>query len=94
MEKIADSPTALDIFNKASGKEAKLNLLMLVCRELARQHRSGVLQRDLHLGNFVVDGDKVLRACWTGAILFWACSEREKPFSISIYEFSKRTRLK
>jgi len=53
VEKIADSSTALDVFNKTTEKTAKLDLLVLVCKELARQHKSGVLQKDLHLGNFL-----------------------------------------
>jgi len=52
-EKIADSSTALDVFNKTTDKTGKLDLLVLVCKELARQHKSGVLQKDLHLGNFL-----------------------------------------
>ena len=59
VEKIADSSTALDIFNKTPDKTDKLNLLVLVCRELAKQHERGILQKDLHLGNFLLDGDKV-----------------------------------
>ena len=52
-EKIADSSTALDVFNKTTEKTGKLDLLVLVCKELARQHSRGVLQKDLHLGNFL-----------------------------------------
>jgi len=58
-EKIAGSLTALEIFSEAANERAKLHLLVLVCRELARQHNKGVLQRDLHLGNFLLQGDKV-----------------------------------
>lgn len=54
MEKIADSTTALDAIRKTPGETAKLNLLAHVCEELARQHNKGVLQKDLHLGNFLV----------------------------------------
>ncbi|MFB0523991.1 MAG: lipopolysaccharide kinase InaA family protein, partial [Phycisphaerae bacterium] len=53
VEKIADSSTALDVFNKTTAKTGKLDLLVLVCKELAKQHRRGVLQKDLHLGNFL-----------------------------------------
>jgi tRNA A-37 threonylcarbamoyl transferase component Bud32 len=58
-EEIEDSLTALEVFNKAANEGAKLNLLILVCRKLARQHDKGVLQKDLHLGNFLLQGDKV-----------------------------------
>ena len=58
MEKITDCSTALEIFNEKPRPKNKLDLLALVCRELAKQHRKGVLQKDLHLGNFLVRGDK------------------------------------
>jgi tRNA A-37 threonylcarbamoyl transferase component Bud32 len=60
MEKIDDSSTALDVLNKTSDKIVKLDLLILACRELAKQHSNGVLQKDLHLGNFL----------WRRGILF------------------------
>ncbi len=59
MEKIEGSLTALEIFSNAADKKAKLDLLILVCRELARQHDKGILQKDLHLGNFLLQDDKV-----------------------------------
>jgi tRNA A-37 threonylcarbamoyl transferase component Bud32 len=34
-------------------------LLIRVCRELARQHCKGVLQKDLHLGNFLLAGNRI-----------------------------------
>ena len=57
MEKIVGSSTALEVFNEKTDLEEKLDLLILVCRELAKQHQKGVLQKDLHLGNFLVAGD-------------------------------------
>ena len=59
VEKIADSSTILDIFQKTSEPAKKLNLLVLVCRELAKQHDRGVLQKDLHLGNFLLKDNKI-----------------------------------
>ncbi len=59
VEKIADSSTALDIFNKTQSPAKKLDLLITVCKEVAKQHDKGVLQKDLHLGNFLLSGDKV-----------------------------------
>lgn len=58
-EKIVNSSTALDIFNSAENNQDKLKLLILVCRELANQNGKGVLQKDLHLGNFILAGDEV-----------------------------------
>ena len=59
VEKIAGSSTALDVFSSATDETAKLDLLILVCRELARQHDKGVLQKDLHLENFLLQADKI-----------------------------------
>ena len=59
MEKIAGSTTALDALRETPDETAKLNLLVRVCEELAKQHSKGVLQKDLHLGNFLVSGNKV-----------------------------------
>jgi tRNA A-37 threonylcarbamoyl transferase component Bud32 len=59
MEKIVGSSTALEIFQKADNPENKLNLMLQIGRELARQHSEGVLQTDLHLGNFLLKGEKV-----------------------------------
>jgi RIO-like serine/threonine protein kinase len=59
IEKISDSKTALDIFNKAENKNEKLRLLLGVCRKLAGQNSKGVLQKDLHLGNFLISEDKI-----------------------------------
>ncbi len=59
VQKIPVGSTALDILNQTSDDASKLDLLMVVCRELAKQHKSGILQKDLHLGNFLLAGDKV-----------------------------------
>ncbi len=59
VEKIQNSSTAINIFRKTTEREAKISLLSLVCKELAKQHGKGVEQKDLHLGNFLVSADKV-----------------------------------
>ncbi len=59
LEKIADSPTVLDVFCRAAEPTAKLDLLLLVCKEMAKQHHKGVFQKDLHLGNFLIKDEKV-----------------------------------
>ncbi len=58
-EKVSDSLPAIDIFLGMKSPEAKLNILLLVCREMAAQHQKGVLQKDFHLGNFLLKNDKV-----------------------------------
>ncbi|KPL22647.1 MAG: hypothetical protein AMJ75_07660 [Phycisphaerae bacterium SM1_79] len=59
LEKIVDSSTVLDALNETTPKRQKRNVLMRVCKELAKQHSKGVLQRDLHLGNYLLRGDKI-----------------------------------
>ncbi len=58
MEKIGGSQTLAEIFSKAKG-ERRVELLMMACREMAHQHEKGILQEDVHLGNFLWDGDKI-----------------------------------
>jgi tRNA A-37 threonylcarbamoyl transferase component Bud32 len=60
VEKMVDCPTFLDIFNGAREKAVRMDLLLRVCRELAMQHQRGVLQKDLHLGNFLLAAERVL----------------------------------
>ena len=69
VQKIAESSTALDVFQETHEPAKKLDLLVLVCKELAKQHNKGVLQKDLHLGNFLLGGDKVF-ALDTGQMRF------------------------
>ncbi len=57
-EKIIDSTTALEIFDQTRNLEKQLELLLKICRELANQHKAGVLQRDFHLGNFILADNK------------------------------------
>ena len=59
VEKIAESSTILDVFHKTADHSKKLNLLFLICKEMAKQHKKGILQKDLHLGNFLLRGDNV-----------------------------------
>ena len=58
-EKITGSSTALEIYQELHDSTEKLDLLILVGRELAKQHIEGVMQKDLHLGNFLVKGNEV-----------------------------------
>ena len=59
LEKVAESATILDIINKTTDKQKQTDLLIRVYRELANQHSKGILQKDLHLGNFLLAGDKI-----------------------------------
>ncbi|MHC4326264.1 MAG: lipopolysaccharide kinase InaA family protein, partial [Planctomycetota bacterium] len=59
LEKIAESETILDVLNETTDKQKEMDLLIRVCRELAKQHGKGVLQKDLHLGNFLLADDRI-----------------------------------
>ena len=59
VEKIVESSTILDIFLKTPDPTKKLSLLVMICKEMAKQHTKGVLQKDLHLGNFLLGDDKL-----------------------------------
>jgi len=69
LERIGDCSTVQDVVGGTIEGEEKLDLLFLVCKELARQHSKGVLQKDLHLGNFLLGGDKLF-ALDTGQMRF------------------------
>jgi len=57
MEKIPNSKPAIELFLEKTDLSQKLDLLILICTELARQHAKGVIQKDLHLGNFLLAGN-------------------------------------
>jgi tRNA A-37 threonylcarbamoyl transferase component Bud32 len=59
-EKLYDAVNVREVWDATTNVGKKQELLCLVSRELARQHGKGVLQKDLHLGNFLVQEDKVL----------------------------------
>ena len=59
IQKIVNSVTALDALTMTSEKRNKLDLLKLVCRKLAKQHIKGIVQKDLHLGNFLLANDQI-----------------------------------
>ena len=58
-EKIVGALTARDIWNNTTDTAKKRELLYRLSRQLAKQHSRGVLQKDLHLGNFLLQGEKL-----------------------------------
>jgi len=58
-EKIVDSSTFIDVFLKTGTRAEQVDLLMRLSHELAEQHIKGLLQKDLHLGNFLMDAKKI-----------------------------------
>ena len=59
-EKIVDALTVRDVWDNTTDAAKKCELLRAVSRELAKQHSKGVVQKDLHLGNFLLQGEKLL----------------------------------
>lgn len=58
-EWIDDAVTAQELWKEAADGDARLRVLRLVARQLAFQHDQGVIQPDMHLGNFMVRGEEV-----------------------------------
>jgi RIO-like serine/threonine protein kinase len=60
MEKVADAISLMEVYRNCADKDERLKLLSMVPRELARQHEKGIVQKDLHLGNFLLKGDRLV----------------------------------
>ena len=58
-EKIADSSTALEILEYFDNYNQKIEFLTMICKQLAKQHINGVLQKDLHMENFLLADNKI-----------------------------------
>ncbi|MGE5295357.1 MAG: lipopolysaccharide kinase InaA family protein [Solirubrobacterales bacterium] len=56
---LADAVTVQERYQTAGTIDDKMWLLAQVVRELARQHDRGVIQKDMHLGNFMIRGREV-----------------------------------
>jgi tRNA A-37 threonylcarbamoyl transferase component Bud32 len=57
-ERIEGALTASELWEQADTLEQKVNLLCRIATQLARQHIAGVIQSDLHLGNFLIRGEE------------------------------------
>jgi len=58
-ERITDGKTAKDLWDSTDEPQVRQNLLVTVAAELAKHHEKGVVQKDLHLGNFLLKQQKV-----------------------------------
>lgn len=58
-ERIEGALTASELWDRADTLEQKVNLLCRIAIPLARQHIAGVIQSDLHLGNFLIRGEEI-----------------------------------
>ena len=58
-ERITNSATALELYQKAESGQAKIQVLLPLFAELARLNQAGIFQKDLHLGNFLIGDRKV-----------------------------------
>ena len=52
VEKIEGAVDAVEVFQNTKDKHEKLDILIPICREVALHNEKGVMQKDLHLGNF------------------------------------------
>lgn len=78
-EKISDAKTASD-FWEIDDTSQRQDLLVTIARELADHHKAGVLQKDLHLGNFLVQGEKSLRLIRPRCVFVNMKSKKTSPF--------------
>jgi tRNA A-37 threonylcarbamoyl transferase component Bud32 len=60
IEKIVDAQNVRKVWDNTADAAGKCDLLCKVARELVKQHCKGVLQKDLHLGNFLLKDQEVL----------------------------------
>ncbi|MHC4501446.1 MAG: lipopolysaccharide kinase InaA family protein [Planctomycetota bacterium] len=58
-EKIPDAANVRQVWDQTTDPARRRELLCRVSEELARCHNKGVLQKDLHLGNFLLAGGRV-----------------------------------
>ncbi len=59
VEKIIDALTIREVWDNTTDAGKKRELLCAVSEELAKQHSKGVLQKDLHLGNFLLQKERL-----------------------------------
>ena len=57
VEKIEPAEDVLTVYNRMSEPTETCSILKPVFKQLAAMHTAGVLQKDLHLGNFLWDGE-------------------------------------
>ncbi len=58
-EKIENTCNARQLWDQCRTSQQKTDLLCRISRELAQQHGRGVIQTDMHLGNFLIRGAEV-----------------------------------
>ena len=58
-ERIVPAETALERWEQADSATAQLEILRALVRTVAAMHNAGVVQEDMHLGNFLFSGDRL-----------------------------------
>lgn len=58
-EYLNNSVSAIEIFRNSKSIQEKIDVLEMIFKKLAKLHNTGVIQKDLHLGNFLVAAEKV-----------------------------------
>ncbi|OQY17950.1 MAG: hypothetical protein B6I36_08055, partial [Desulfobacteraceae bacterium 4572_35.1] len=56
---LSSAKTALDVWKELDNDEARLDLLQQIVVEISAQHRCGLWQQDLHLGNFLISDNQI-----------------------------------
>ena len=59
IEKIENAVDVLTAVQSAASEDAAREILLAAFRYVARMHQAGVVQKDLHLGNFLIAGSAV-----------------------------------
>lgn len=70
-KEITNALTAVEIYQNETAQTGRHNLLILVVRELAKLNDKGVLQKDIHLGNFLISGEQAF-SLDAGQMTFYA----------------------
>ncbi|MFA5554209.1 MAG: lipopolysaccharide kinase InaA family protein [Phycisphaerae bacterium] len=58
-KQILNCQTALELYQKDSNHQNRLNIIAMIAKELAKLNNAGVFQKDTHLGNFLIRNEDV-----------------------------------
>ena len=59
VEALLDADTFVERWRSITSEEERQRLVRILAETLAAQHEAGILQQDLHLGNFVISGSNI-----------------------------------
>lgn len=58
-EALPNAKTLVEQWTSVASDDARIRLVRMLAEAVAAQHEAGILQQDLHLGNFLIAGSKV-----------------------------------